>query len=185
MSGMDRDALKALVEDTLRELHADAPGLPSVTLASALDRDLGFDSLAKTELLQRIETACGARLPDDTLQRAETVGDLLAAARRAESGTPRAAFSGASAPAASRDAVADSDSPANAETLLDALEWHLRAHPQRRHLTCLDGDAEHPISFRELADAGAAVAAGLQPHGVLPRQCVAIMLPTGPEYFST
>jgi 1-acyl-sn-glycerol-3-phosphate acyltransferase len=181
---MDRDALKALVEDTLRELHADAPGLPSVTLASALDRDLGFDSLAKTELLQRIETACGTRLPDDTLQSAETVGDLLAAAQRAQPGSPRVPSS-APASAGSREAVADSDAPANAETLLDALEWHLQAHPLRHHLTCLDSDTEHPMSFRELADAGAAVAAGLQRHGVLPRQCVAIMLPTAPEYFST
>ena len=59
--------LLAIVEHTLRELHAGAPGLPTVTLASTLDRDLGFDSLARTELLLRTERAFGIRLPDDDL----------------------------------------------------------------------------------------------------------------------
>ena len=77
-------ALLAVVERLLRELHAaDAPGLPTVTLASVLDRDLGFDSLARTELLLRTEREFGIRLPDDTLQRTETVGDLLLAAEHA------------------------------------------------------------------------------------------------------
>ena len=76
-------ALLAIVDHTLRELHAGAPGLPAVTLDSVLDRDLGLDSLARTELLLRTERAFGIRLPDDTLQRAETVGDLLRAAQHA------------------------------------------------------------------------------------------------------
>ena len=75
--------------------------------------------------------------------------------------------------------------PAGAETLLEVLDWHLRAHPDRTHLTCLVDETEHALSYRQLAEAAAAVAAGLQRAGVLPRQCVAIMLPTSPEYFST
>lgn len=45
-------------------------------------------------------------------------------------------------------------------------------------------DSEQRISFRQLADAAAAVAAGLQRVGVVPRQRVAIMLPTSPDHFS-
>ncbi|HRY88757.1 MAG TPA: acyl carrier protein, partial [Rubrivivax sp.] len=69
------------VEATLRDLHADAPGLPPVLPGSRLDRDLGLDSLARTELLARIEQTLGVMLPEDTLQRAETVSDLFDALR--------------------------------------------------------------------------------------------------------
>ena len=197
VSHIDREvaasALLAIVDATLRELHAGAPGLPSVTLTSTLDRELGFDSLARTELLMRIEHAFGLRLADDTLQRVETVGDLLIAAQRAERVAGRA-DGGAAGPAPQApiapapeelDAGSDDASPAGAQTLLDVLAWHLQRHPNREHLTCLVDDTEHRFSYRQLADAGAAVAAGLQRAGVQPRQCVAIMLPTSPEYFST
>jgi acyl carrier protein len=183
--------LLALVEDTLREWHAEAPGLPTVTLDSVLDRDLGFDSLARTELLLRTEHAFGIHLPDDTLQQVETVGDLLRAAQQA---APTTAAEAADRPVVrplprdtkpAREGLDDGRTPAGAETLLDALEWHLRAHPDRTHLTCLVDEAEHALSYRQLADAAAVVAAGLQQAGVRPRECVAIMLPTSPEYFST
>jgi 1-acyl-sn-glycerol-3-phosphate acyltransferase len=185
-------ALLALVDSTLRELHGDTPGLPAVTLASVLDRDLGFDSLGRTELLLRTERAFGIRLPEGTLQRAETVADLLLAAQQAAPTVGRAA-AGAdrrmllrAAPARRADeGTAAEDTPASAETLLDAFEWHLRAHADRTHLTCLDGDVEQPLSYRRLADDSATLAAGLQRAGVQPRQCVAIMLPTSPAYFSS
>ena len=74
---VDEASLLALVDDSLREWHAGAPGLPAVTLASVLDRDLGLDSLARMELLLRIEREFGVALPEDTLARAETVADLL------------------------------------------------------------------------------------------------------------
>ncbi len=184
--------LLALVDSTLHELHADAPGLPTVTLASVLDRDLGFDSLGRTELLLRTEREFGIRLPDDTLQSAETVGDLLIAAQHA---APVAKRAGAApdlqtlpraAPArAAHEEGAGEQTPASAETLLDVFEWHLRAHPDRTHLTCLEGDAQQAITYRQLGDDSAALAAGLQRAGVLPRHSVAIMLPTSPAYFSS
>ncbi len=50
------------------------------------------------------------------------------------------------------DTAPQEDTPASAETLLDVFEWHLRAHADRTHLTCLEGDAEQPLSYRQLAD---------------------------------
>jgi 1-acyl-sn-glycerol-3-phosphate acyltransferase len=106
----------AVVDTVLRELHADAPGLPAVTPGSVLDRDLGFDSLARTELLARIEQASGRRLPEGTLQRAETVADLVAALRRAEA-APRVRV----APARPRsDARSDATSDARSDARSDA-----------------------------------------------------------------
>jgi len=186
--------LLALVDTALRELHAGVPGLPAVTPASVLHRDLGFDSLARADLLLRIERAFGIRLPDDTLQRVETVGDLLHAAEQAtlapDGALQRApafhhVLPPAAAPSAAAAGAGAEQTPEDAQTLLEVLEWHLRVHSERNHLRCLEGDSERPFSYRELADAGAAVAAGLQHAGVQPRECVAIMLPTSPEYFST
>ncbi|MFN3565753.1 MAG: AMP-binding protein, partial [Burkholderiaceae bacterium] len=176
--------LLAIVEATLRDLRPDAP-LPQVTLAASLDRDLAFDSLGRMELLLRVEREFGVDLPEETLASAETVGALLdavlAAQGRAAPRRERAVAAAEAQPAAAP--VAEPGEPAAAHTLLDVLDWHLVAHAERTQVTYLADDAVAPISFRRLADGAAAIAAGLQRAGVEPRQCVAIMLPTSPEYF--
>ena len=190
----------ATVEATLRELHAGDPQLPPVLLSSVLDRDLGFDSLGRMELLLRTERVFGVDLPADTLQRAETVADLLGAVQRSllqpgAGSTPPVGTTGHALPGplvtpASPDPnTAQSNPPAQARTLLDVLAWHLQWHPDQTQLVVLADDtqpgSEQRISYRQLADASAAVATGLQRAGVVPRQCVAIMLATSADYFST
>ncbi|MEO6322065.1 MAG: AMP-binding protein [Polaromonas sp.] len=184
-------ALLGVVEATLRDLRAGNPGLPPVTLVSVLDKDLGFDSLARMELLLRTERAFGIALPEDTLQRAETVADLLRAVQRGAAAPDQARSGGTmllpapvAAPLTDIDTAQD-DAPQAAATLLEVLAWHLQAHPEQTQVVHLEDDSEQRISYRQLADAAAAVAAGLQRAGVAPRQSVAIMLPTSPEYFST
>jgi 1-acyl-sn-glycerol-3-phosphate acyltransferase len=188
------------VEATLRELHAGDPDLPPVTLDSVLDRDLGFDSLGRMELLLRTERAFGVDLPADTLQRAETVADLLSALQRANvhidaaharpDGVAAAVLPAPIAAAARPEADAGQPgAPLHASTLLDVLAWHVQSHPEQTQVVVLPDDTleggEQRISYRQLADASAAVAAGLQRAGVVPRQSVAIMLPTSADYFST
>ena len=70
----DAERLLALVDAALRDLSAGTTGLPAVSLDSQFDRDLGLDSLARMELVLRTEREFGVELPQDTLQRAETVG---------------------------------------------------------------------------------------------------------------
>ncbi|WP_324425712.1 AMP-binding protein [Azohydromonas sp.] len=199
----DEAALCALVASTLDDLHPGAPGPTTVQAASVLDRDLGLDSLGRMELLLRIERAAGVALPEDTLSAAETVGDLWRAVQRARArgagergpvapALVAAAVAGGVTGGATPDtAAAAHDAPTidGATTLLDALDAHLRLHPERTqivHLGDPGGDAvETRISYRELAGASAAVAGGLQRAGVQPRQTVAIMLPTSPAYFFT
>ncbi len=181
------DALLAAVAGTLRDLQPGAP-VPQVTLASSLDRDLAFDSLGRMELLLRIERELGVDLPEDTLQRAETVGALLDAVQAAQATGRHAAPRRARVPVAAATVhpaapAAAAGEPAAADTLLDVLDWHLAAHPDRTQITYLADDTTRSISFRQLADGAAAIAAGLQRAGLEPRQCVAIMLPTSPEYF--
>ena len=183
--------LLAVVEGTLRDLHAGDPDLPPVTLASVLDEDLGLDSLARMELLLRTERAFGIALPEDTLQRAETVADLLRAVQQGAAAPDRSrkvATAVTPLPVAvllTEGGIAQQDAPVAAETLLEVLTWHLEVHPQQTQIVHLQGDGEQRISYRQLADAAATIAAGLQRLGVVPRQSVAIMLPTSPEYFST
>ncbi len=186
-------ALLAVVEVTLRDLHPGRPDLPPVTLASVLDQDLGFDSLGRMELLLRTERAFGIALPEDTLQRAETVADLLNAVQRGAAAPDFVRSVSVIevplfAPARLSDADADTTqdgAPLTVTTLLDVLAWHVKAHPEQTQIIYLQDDSEQRISYRQLADAAAAVAAGLQRVGVVPRQSVAIMLPTSPDYFSS
>ncbi len=185
------EALLAVVDAALRELAAGAPGVPSATLESQLDRDLGLDSLARMELVLRTERAFGVELPQDTLQRAETVGELLRAVQQCPA-VPGQAGPGPRAAArpieiAPRPEGRPSAGPgvAEATTLTGVLEWHLQAHPDQRQIVLLQDEREQALTYRQLASGAAAFAAGLQRTGVSPRQSVAIMLPTSAEYFST
>lgn len=113
----------AVVDATWRELHAGADDGPAIAAASVLDRDLGFDSLGRMELLLRIEHALGVHLPEDTLQRAETVADLSNAVRRAGAAPALSTFDArTAAPLAPSEAAPAEGSPLEADTLLAAFE---------------------------------------------------------------
>ena len=70
---MDRPSreaeLIAVVRELVRELSPQRLKRGDVTLASRLDRDLGIDSLGRTELTLRIERTFRARLSIDVMVR--------------------------------------------------------------------------------------------------------------------
>lgn len=175
---IDADALLAKVRDVVCELHPHMRDRVNVTLDSTLDRDLGLDSLARVELLVRLEQDFGATLSEATLASVETPRDVL---RALLAGNP--GVRAADAAALEDMAVVEVAAPSAAETLLDALDWHVRAHPQRIHVH-LHGDTgeSHDISYQDLLDGARAVAAGLRRLQLAPGQSVAIMLPTGADY---
>jgi len=185
----DAERLLTLVDAALRDLSAGTAGLPAVSLDSQLDRDLGLDSLARMELVLRTEREFGVELPQDTLQRAETVADLLQAVARCAAApagprpAPRVALLKPAPQATPVGAAAMDAGLAEAGTLPEVLDWHLQAHPDQTQIVLLQDDTEQALSYRQLAGAAAAFAAGLQRAGVKPRQCVAIMLPTSADYF--
>ncbi len=174
-----------------REIQAGRPAEWTPALDSSLEREVGLDSLGRAELLQRLERACGVRLPESAFT-AETPRDLVAAVRSA-----RAALAGSSgAPGlAAPDDLAPAGpigeaeaAPERTRTLLEVLAWHVDRHPERRHLIHEPGDhpavPAEPLSYGELDRRGRAVAAGLRELGLAPRQAVGIMLPTGLDYFA-
>ena len=174
-----------VVDGTLRDLRGDERVALRALASSSLDRDLGLDSLSRVELLLRIERTFGVDLPEDTLARADTVRDLLQALARARSHGLSTTLE--PAPPLRSGTPAESGSPTGASTLLQVLDWHAEAHPDRIQIVHLGGSGrQQRVSYRELAAGANAIAAGLQ-YGfdLKPRQCVAIMLPTSREYFET
>jgi len=173
--------LIAVVSGLVRELHAQRGSEISVSPASRLDRDLGIDSLGRTELMLRIEHAFQVRLPSDTLAEAQTVNDLLVALRRAAPYERRIREeTPAPAPLPSVSPAAD------AATLVDVLEWHATGNPNRLHLTLLEDDRVvlGKMTYAELAQAARAVAMSLIARDIVPGDRVAMMLPTGMDFFA-
>ncbi|MDH5347677.1 MAG: AMP-binding protein [Nitrospira sp.] len=167
-----------IVRTLFAELHRQTGHDRPITLDSSLDRDLGLDSLARVELMLRIHRAFGVDLPEDTLVRAETPRDLLEALHRGTRGSARQAPRPSVAPLESAREEA-----AEATTLLEVIDWHVRRQPDRVQIVHLSEQSEQSITCRDLTEASERVAAGLQHRGLEAGQAVAIMLPTCPEYF--
>lgn len=149
-----------------------------IDLDTRLDADLGFDSLSRSELIARVEKGLGVRLSEQALS-AATARDLLGFLLEEPGAAPDA-----------RLVVAHERSteghPVGAATLLDVLDRHLQDHADRIHILYEGSDAvTQPISYRSLADGAARVAARLQAAGLHPGATVALMLPTGPDYFNS
>lgn len=180
-SGDDQAAgLLQLVRELAAELHPrQAVGGP-VTLDSALERDLGIDSLARVELLVRVERTFDVTVHEQSFVNAETLRDVLMALRQATAGSSVSRGT-LSAPAGLEGTP---DLPHGAQTLTEVLDWHVRAHPDWPHIRLYEDEGEGQVlSYRQLRDQAESLAAGLQERGLLPGQSVAIMLPTGSDYF--
>jgi len=175
----ERDVI-ALVVALVRELHPQRVRFIDVRPSSRIERDLGIDSLARTELILRIERAFRVRLPARTIGEAETVHDLVLALEQAGPALQRAALVTPAAPI-----LPSVPAASDARTLIEVLEWHAAQHPDRLHLTVLQDEATvlGSLTYAELADEARAIAGGLVARDVAPGDRVALMLPTSVEYF--
>ena len=79
VSNSQTENLLNLIRQLVLELHPRRKRITRVKLDSLLDKDLGFDSLSRVELLLRIRRTYDVSLPDQILSRAETPRDLLQA----------------------------------------------------------------------------------------------------------
>ncbi len=85
------DTVLALTQQLLADLHPGTQRRHPVVLDSALERDLGLDSLSRVELAVRVERAFGISLSEQTLGGMVTLRDLLAALPDAPAIPPAAA----------------------------------------------------------------------------------------------
>jgi acyl carrier protein len=174
-------ALIAVVSELVKELQQQSKRRVDVSLSSQLDRDLGIDSLGRTELILRIERAFRVRLPIQVISEANTVGDVLAALEQA---SPDHLATAATLPTPPTQ-LPLVQSPTEAQTLVEVLDWHLAQHPDRRHATVLHDESIvlATLTYGELAKGARAVAAGLIEADIGPGDRIALMLPTSVEFF--
>ncbi|MEE9210757.1 MAG: 1-acyl-sn-glycerol-3-phosphate acyltransferase [Kiloniellales bacterium] len=175
------DELLSVVGNLVDELHPRRRRRFHITLDSDLDRDLGFDSLGRGELLLRLEQAFKLHLPERRLGEAATPRDLLEAVLAAKAPGAPSSVPEVTAPELEPAAAA----PASAQTLTEVLDWHVAVHPSRPHalLAAPDG-TQQPPTYRELAETARVVARGLRARGVEEGDRVAIMLPSGAAFFA-
>jgi 1-acyl-sn-glycerol-3-phosphate acyltransferase len=175
---------EAAVLTAVRGLVAEVNPTSSVKigLESSLDRDLGLDSLARVELLARLEDALCVRLPPDLLVDAETPRDLVEGVSGSATASPAPLRTDVEAPSRAVDEL-----PLDVGTLVDALEWHASVHPDRVHVRLLSDDpllSDSALTYATLRDRARSIAAGLATSDVRPGDSVAIMLPTSVDYFA-
>ena len=149
-----------------------------VTLDSSLERDLGLDSLARVELVLRLEREFAASLPEQALASSETPRDLLRFLLAAAGHAPQSADRSVASLVQSEGVRP----PEDAQTLIEALEYHAERQPDRLSVFLYEEQKEIPLSYKDLWHGAMIYAAGLAEQGVGPGQTVAIMLPTSKEY---
>jgi len=170
--------LLSVLSDFVRESHLPEPR-EGLTLDTRLESDLGLDSLSRSELIARIERGLNIQLPDTALL-ADTPRELLARMR----GTPDTQAGGSQGVTLAAPTGAGLEHPSGARTLLDVLAWHRDRQGERVHLTYYDGDDRpYPLTHAALAEGASRVAARLHAAGLKNGGTVAIMLPTGLDYF--
>ena len=181
------DALIEILRQLAAELHPGRAAIPS-SLDARLEQDYGFDSLGRVELFVRIDQRFGVSLTEAVMASAETPRDLLRAmlaASPAQHGGSTAVERAYERAREQPEALAsETETPEDAVTLPQVLAWHVERHRDRPHIVLQAEDgSERTVTYAELDQAARAVAAGLIERGLEPGHAVAIMLPTGVEYF--
>ena len=179
------DVLRAL----LSELGSDG-ALPMLGPRSHLDRELGLGSLERVELLTRLESEFGVRLPDRVAAEVNTPEELTAAVLAAPSATfvaePLSALR-ASATAQRLHRCASDEGVFAAQTLIDVLRYRAQHDAERTHLHITEdsasGDRTQTLTFADLYAAAQRCAAELARRGVPPGGRVSLMLPTSRAFF--
>jgi len=180
----NQDITKVLniLEELTQELYPQRSS-PVVELNTVLDAGLGIDSLARMELLYRLERSLDLNLDENKVLGAITVSDLIETCSTADSKTWSDVVTSFKQEKVSRKS-AHQGFPDNAQSLVDALEWHKDSQPDNPAIYYYEGEIDSPviITYKNLWDQAYIVAAGLRNKGVLPGQSVALMLPTGKEF---
>ncbi len=133
----------------------------------------------------RIERELGVEPEETLLSEAETPRDLLRVLAAAPAGTSSASASAPSGVISESNESEIQYPPDSIATLVDVLDWHAERHGDRLLITL---DSEHGaathLTYGRLRIDALAVAAGLTDKGYGAGDAVAIMLPTGSDFFA-
>src|SRR5579884_1253351 len=176
-----QEMIEQKVLGTLREFVAELGmerAARSVSLDALLDRDLGLGSLERVELLLRIEKAFSVRIPEHQIAEAKSPRDLARAVLQSEA--PGRPLSLEKLPTLE----AATPPPSSASSLVEVLLGRAEREADRPHIYLSQEDgSERIITYRQLVEAAGAVAQGLLERGLRRRETVALMLPTGSDFF--
>ena len=174
-----------LVRDLADEVRPGTEFARRLGLDHSLERDYGLDSLSRAELLLRIERELGVEPEETLLSEAETPRDLLRVLIAAPAGTSSASASVPSGVISESDESEIQYPPDSIATLVDVLDWHAERHGDRLLITL---DSEHSaathLTYGRLRIDALSVAEGLTDKGYGAGDAVAIMLPTGSDFFA-
>ena len=181
LSGDDLNAaVLQIVRELVVELHPNLIDPRLVRLDSDLDRDLALDSLSRAELLLRLNRKFKAQLPERLIGEADRPCDLVNALLASGLDIPQSAAIPRTAP----PTLESVEEPIEASTLIEALIAHAEHHGDRAHVLLWRSEGSpEPLSYRELYHDARKAAGGLIERSVRPGGRVAIMLPTGRDFF--
>ena len=150
------ETLLQVTQQLVTEVHPQRPVAEVITLDSTFEKDLGLDSLARVELIARVEKQFRLALPERTFAEAETPRDLLRALLGAQAPRAAIAFAETRPPQLGGTATVV---PAVAQTLVEVLDWHVAEHPDRPHIQIYqdEGDGEL-LSYRQLKNGALRIA---------------------------
>src|SRR5689334_20356753 len=177
-TGINPERLLEVVAAVAKEARPHV--VPRISLDSSLEKELGLDSLARVELVLRLEKEFGASLPEQALATSETPRDLLRFLLSSAGHAPQVADRSVAKLVTTEGVPAPSES--QARTLTEALAYHVEHQPDRLTVFMYEEQKEFPLSYRALWDGAMGYAAHLAQAGLQHGQMVAIMLPTCKEY---
>ncbi len=174
--------IESEVLQIVREFAADLGNdraLRAVNLQAVLDKDLGFGSLERVELMLRLQQNFSVQLPERLVFDAKSVKDLTEAIAKAK---PRG--EGWLRPQKIICTPQIAAVPTTATTLTDVLLNYAHLEPKRPHIYLQQESGEEQIiTYGQLLEASIAIAAGLLEYGMTQGSRVALMLPTSREFF--
>ncbi|MGD8884344.1 MAG: AMP-binding protein [Gammaproteobacteria bacterium] len=175
------DDLLVVARQLAKESNSPHVQVADITLNSDITNDLGFDSLARVELFDRLEKTTGVSLDETLFAEAIKLKDLIPALEKGGAAGSPLQRDSQRAVTEARDSVS---TPESAKTLVDVIHWYVDRNPQQPQIQFYADDMSgETVPNAQLLEQAQAIAAGLQYLGVGPQQPVAIMLPTCKEYF--
>jgi fatty-acyl-CoA synthase len=185
-----RERVLNVVRELLEELGSHG-AVAELSENSNLDRDLGLGSLERVELLTRLETAFGVRLPDTLAGEANTPAELIQAILAAPGGPPSEVEEFSAVRAAARTQQMQREEAEKitqkAETLVEVIRLRGVHDAARTHLIVMEddeqGEHQHTMTFGELYASAQKCAEELARRGVTPGARVSLMLPTSRQFF--
>ncbi len=174
--------LEARILEVVREMLVETGKerlAATVKPTSSFERDLGLQSLDLVELVVRCETKLDVEIPDEIAEQSDNAASWAKAIQQG--------IEEQSAKSEYRIVPPDSGAPpppVNARTLVDVLNYQADASAGRIHLHLLEKGGGCGLTAAQVLESATVVARGLISEGLKRNQTVAILLPTGADFFA-